>query len=169
MYFLKKIRREGASVETAFSGFSHFFLQLALAGLVAGLLTVLGFLCLIAPGIYLFVAWLLALPLVIDKRLEFWPAMELSRKTITRHWWQFLGLLVVLGLVNLGGLLLCGVGIFVTLPTSFAALMYAYEDIFNPSGLPTAPPVGTSVPGVGGETQPYAAAQPQGVGPWVTL
>ena len=141
LYFLKKIRGERVRVETAFSGFSHSFLQLALASLVAGLLTALGFVCLIAPGVYLFVAWFLALPLVIDKRLEFWPAMELSRKTITRHWWRFLGLLIVLGLVNLGGLLLCGVGIFVTLPTAFAALMYAYEDIFNPGkSLSAAPP-----------------------------
>jgi uncharacterized membrane protein len=59
--------------------------------------------------------------------------MRVSRKTISKHWWKFLGFLIVLGLVNLGGLLLCFVGIFLTIPTSFAALMYAYEDIFNPA------------------------------------
>ena len=38
--------------------------------------------------------------LVIDKKLEFWPAMELSRKVITHHWWTIFGLLLVCGLVT---------------------------------------------------------------------
>jgi serine/threonine protein kinase len=135
--FLKKIRGERISVETAFSGFGNAFLQLVLAGFVAGLLTALGFLCLVVPGIYLLVAWFFTLPLVIDKRLDFWPAMRLSRKTIGRHWWRFLGLLIVLTLINLGGFLLCGVGIFLTLPVALAALMYAYEDIFSPVSKPS--------------------------------
>ncbi|HEX4349093.1 MAG TPA: serine/threonine-protein kinase, partial [Verrucomicrobiae bacterium] len=66
-YFLKKIRRESTTVETAFSGFSRqSFLQLFLAGFVTGLLTWLGFLCLVLPGIYLMVAWMFTLPLVVD-------------------------------------------------------------------------------------------------------
>jgi predicted Ser/Thr protein kinase len=169
LYFLKKIRGEQVRVETAFSGFSNSLLHLILASFVTGMLMMLGFLCLILPGIFLFVAWLFTLPLVIDKRLDFWPAMRLSLRTITKHWWKFLGFLLVLGLLNLGGLLLCAVGVFITLPLSIAALMYAYEDIFNPSGLPTAPPVGSGVPGVGSEAPAYAAAQPQGLGSWATL
>jgi len=133
LFFLKKIRGEGASVETAFSGFKIALLQLFLAGLVTTLLKGLGFVCLILPGIYLSVAWLFVLPLVIDKRLDFWPAMQLSLKTINKHWWKFFGLFIVLGLLNLAGLLLCFVGLFVTVPISFAARMYAYEDIFNPA------------------------------------
>ena len=81
---------------------------------------------------YLFVAWLFTLPLVIDKRLDFWPAMRLSRKTITKHWWKFLGFLLVLALLNLAGFLAFCVGALRHLPVSLAALMYAYEDIFNP-------------------------------------
>jgi serine/threonine protein kinase len=133
LYFLKKIRGERVHVETAFSGFSIALLQLVLAGLVTSVLLGLGFLCLILPGVYLFVAWMFTLPLVIDKRLEFWPAMRLSRKVISQHWWKFLGFLVVLGLANVAGFMVFAVGIFITLPISFAALMYAYEDIFNPS------------------------------------
>ena len=131
-YLLKKIRGERVRTETVFSGFGHALLHLFLAGFVTQVLTMLGFLCLILPGIYLFVAWFFTLPLIIDKRLEFWTAMRLSRKTITRHWWKFQGFLLVLGLVNLIGLMALGVGVFVTLPVSFAALMYAYEDIINP-------------------------------------
>jgi serine/threonine protein kinase len=133
LFFLKKIRGERATVETAFLGFKIALLQLFLAGLVTTLLKGLGFVCLILPGIYLSVAWLFVLPLVIDKRLDFWPAMQLSLKTINKHWWKFFGLCIVLGLLNLAGLLFCFVGLFVTIPISLAARMYAYEDIFNPA------------------------------------
>ena len=135
-YLLKRMRGESVRVETAFAGFKESLLHLFLAGFVTEVLTVLGFLCLIAPGVYLFVAWFFALPLVIDKRLEFWPAMRISRRVITRHWWRFLGFLLVLLAFNLGGALACGIGLAFTLPTSFAALMYAYEDIINGPGLP---------------------------------
>ncbi|HEX4349163.1 MAG TPA: serine/threonine-protein kinase, partial [Verrucomicrobiae bacterium] len=57
LYYLKKIRGEPTNVEMAFSGFSqgHKFLHLFLAGFVTTLLTWVGFLCLILPGIYLLV------------------------------------------------------------------------------------------------------------------
>jgi serine/threonine protein kinase/capsular polysaccharide biosynthesis protein len=169
LYYLKKIRGEPVRVETAFSGFSHSLLHLILASFVTGVLTVLGFLCLILPGIFLCVAWFFTLPLVIDKRLDFWPAMRVSLKTICKHWWKFLGFLIVLALVNLGGLLLCFVGVLVTLPISFAALMYAYEDIVNPPGLPPVPPTGSGAPDVGSGVQPGTAALPHSLGPWLTV
>ena len=169
LYYLKKIRGEPVRVETAFSGFSHSLLHLILASFVTGVLTVLGFLCLILPGIFLCVAWLFTLPLVIDKRLDFWPAMRVSLKTISKHWWKFLGFLIILALVNLGGLLLCLVGVFITLPVSLAALMYAYEDIVNPPGLPPIPPTGSGAPDAGSGVQLGVAALPHNLGPWLTV
>ncbi|MGA3163068.1 MAG: protein kinase [Verrucomicrobiota bacterium] len=133
LYYLKKIRGEQAGLETVFSSFSIAFLHLFLAGLITMVLTVLGIICLILPGIYLAIAWLFTLPLVIDKRLDFWPAMGLSRKTISKHWWKFLGFIIILGLINLAGLLACFVGLLITVPLSLAAMMYAYEDIFGPT------------------------------------
>jgi len=91
LYFLKKIRRETAGVETAFTGFRQPLPHLVLGGFLASFLTVLGFLCLILPGIYLFVAWIFTFPLIVDRRLDFWPAMRLSRKIISKHWWNFWG------------------------------------------------------------------------------
>jgi hypothetical protein len=51
--------------------------------------------CCIIPGIYLQVAWAFAIALVADKRLEFWGAMELSRKVVTRVWFRIFGLLLI--------------------------------------------------------------------------
>jgi serine/threonine protein kinase len=146
LYFLKKIRREEAGVETAFTGFRHPFPHLVIAGFLTSLLTGLGFVCLILPGIYLFAAWLFTFPLIVDRRLDFWPAMRLSRKVISKHWWKFLGFLIVLALINLAGILACGVGLFITFPITFAALTYAYEDI---TGAVKSPPsTSSSIPSI---------------------
>jgi serine/threonine protein kinase len=145
LYFLKKIRGEPVRFETAFSGFKSSFIQLVLAGFVMAVLTTLGFVCFILPGVYLLVAWMFTLPLVIDRRLDFWPAMRLSRQTISKHWWKFLGVLLVLALLNLGGIMACCLGVFVTFPISLAALMYAYEDIIN-SGTRIASPAEATPP-----------------------
>jgi predicted Ser/Thr protein kinase len=149
LYFLKKIRREPATVETAFCGFSsQRFLHLFLAGFVTSLLTWLGFVCLILPGIYLLVAWMFTLPLVMDKHLDFWSAMELSRKVVTKHWFKFLGLGIVLMLLEFAGVLALCVGVFVMAPLILATLMYAYEDIFGGATPAVAtPPAGTGPSG----------------------
>ncbi len=131
LLFLKRIRGQAATIGDAFAGFSLAFVQLMLAQIVLALLSGLGFLLCILPGIYLMIAWTFTLPLVIDKKLEFWPAMELSRKVVTHHWWTVFGLVIVAGLVAVAGVLGCLVGIFVTMPICIAALMYAYEDIFG--------------------------------------
>lgn len=130
--FLKLIRNQRAEIGDTFAGFNLAFGPLALFGLVAQLLTFLGTAFCILPGIYLGICWLFFTPLIIvDKRLDFWEAMELSRKVVTRHWWKVFGFALVCGLVGLCGALFCGVGIFIAMPIIKAATVYAYEDIFG--------------------------------------
>jgi hypothetical protein len=130
-FYLKLIRTGDASVGDAFSGFGPSIGPLALSGLLTGLLTGLGFVLCILPGIYLAVAWFFVPALIMDKQMEAWPAMELSRKIVTKHWWIVFGLMLVVGLITVAGLVACCVGVFVTLSIGYAALMYAYEDIFG--------------------------------------
>lgn len=130
-YYLKKIRREPSEVSDAFAGFNQSFLQLFLGALVAGLLASLGLMACILPGIYLGVAWKLTLPLIIDKRLGFWDAMEVSRKVLTRCWWSCFLFLIVCALINFCGVLLLGFGLFFTAPLTMLALAFLYEDLFG--------------------------------------
>lgn len=132
LYFLKRLRGERANVETAFAGCSIALLQLFLVLLVGGALTIVGFACLILPGIYLAGVTVIAHALVIDKRLDFWPALKLSGQIMSRRWVAFSGFMVILALLNLAGLLAFGIGIFVTAPITLAAMMCAYEDILAP-------------------------------------
>jgi uncharacterized membrane protein len=131
---LKLIRGEEAQMGDLFAGFSRAFVPLALAGLATQILAMLGVLACILPGIYLSVAWILTVPLVIDKGYGFWEAMELSRKVVTHNWWMMFVLVVAVGLVSLLGLLACCLGLLFTFPLGLGALMYAYEDIFRGPG-----------------------------------
>lgn len=130
-YYLKLMRGQPADLGDAFAGFGVAFGPLLLAQVVSGVLTGLGFLCCILPGIYLGVAWKFTLPLVIDKRMSFWEAMELSRKAVTRQWWILFALLIVAGLINAVGLIACCIGVLATTPIGIAAKLYAYEDILG--------------------------------------
>jgi predicted Ser/Thr protein kinase len=141
LYLLRKIRGEKSTIETVFSGFSNRFLHLFLGGFVTHLLIWLGF-WLILPGIYLFVAWMFALPLIADKQLDFWSAMELSRKVVTKHWWKFLGFILLCLILNLAGALVLFVGLLIIVPWTVSAQMYAYEDILGSVKQLAAPPVG---------------------------
>jgi hypothetical protein len=92
---LRRARGEFVSAASVFDGFRYHFVQLMLAGALTKLLSQLGLLVCILPGVYLLIGWLFVLPLVADKRMEFWSAMELSRKVVTRVWFQVLLLMLV--------------------------------------------------------------------------
>jgi len=166
LLFLKRLRGQPVEVGDVFLGFSLAFVQLMLASVVAHVLTGIGLLLCVLPGIYLLVVWWMFVPLLIlDKGLEFWPAMELSRKVVTRHWWQCFGIFLLAGFVGLLGALACGVGVFFTLPIAVGATVYAYEDIFG-SRAPTsellapAPPSGPA-PTPATPSQPALTQTPQ--------
>jgi hypothetical protein len=133
LIFLNRIRGKPASVGEVFSGFSSGFPQLLLAGMITTLLSGIGWLFCMLPGIYLMVAWIFAIPLVVDKKLEFWTAMETSRKVVTRVWFE------VLGLIILAFLPLILVNIFATVKVSMVVFPIAMDMInsgkFDPSNV----------------------------------
>ena len=130
-YYLKLIRGQTAGIADAFSGFGPVIGQLVLLGLVSNVLNIIAFCLCVLPSIYLTVAWTFAMPLVIDRGMGFWRAMELSRKVVTKHWFLVFAFLLVMGLVAAAGALACCVGLLVTVPLFWVSLMYAYEDIFG--------------------------------------
>ena len=129
---IRRIRGERAGVTDAFAGFrAIFFMPLFVAGLISGVLTTLGILLLVIPGLYLAVGYIFVLPLVIDKRMDVWTALEVSRRVVHRQWWMTFALALVAALMVLAGALAFGVGLVLAVPVATAALMYAYEDLFG--------------------------------------
>lgn len=130
--FLKLARGQKAELADAFVGFGPMFVPLMLFSLVGQLLTILGLVLCIIPGVYAMVVWLLfPTLLILDKGMDFWPAMELSRKVVHRHFWPVFGLALICALLMLAGVLAAVVGLFVAMPIATAAIVYAYEDLFR--------------------------------------
>jgi uncharacterized membrane protein len=132
---LRLVRGQETGLGDLFAGFnSSVVFQLALAGIVVQVLTMLGLLACIAPGVYLAAAWLFTVPLIMDRKYDFWSAMEVSRKAVTLHWWRGFLVLALVAVLGVLGLLACCVGLIATLPIGLGTLIYAYETIFGGPG-----------------------------------
>ena len=98
-----------------------------LSGVSAGLI-LLGAI----PMLYVATSWAFTFVLVIDKGLGPWTAMEVGRRVVTRQWFRVFFTLLLGGILAMLGLIGLVVGVFFTIPLMFGALLYAYEDLFNP-------------------------------------
>lgn len=90
------------------------------------------------------VAFTFAYPLIVDRRLSGVNAVKLSIKAAKANFWRLLGLLLLNGVLNFAGILLCYVGVFFVLPITFGAIARAHEQVFGLSdfqpNLPPPPP-----------------------------
>ena len=84
------------------------------------------------PVLYLGIAWAFTFMLVIDKGLGPWTAMEVGRRVVTRQWFRVFFVALLGAIIAMLGLIGLIIGIFFTLPLMFGAVLYAYEDLFNP-------------------------------------
>ncbi|MCD6051558.1 MAG: hypothetical protein K0Q55_2967 [Verrucomicrobia bacterium] len=98
----------------------------------------IGAIVLMVAGVFLSIllTWLVTIflqftyPLIIDKKLDLMAALKLSFRRSMQNWFSLFLLLIVGGLLNFVGLLLCGVGMLFTVPWNFAAIAVAYEKLF---------------------------------------
>ncbi len=109
-------------------GFKYFF-TLVLLLIVQQVFIALGLMLLVVPGVYLFIAYSFSSMFIIFFDMDIWTALEMSRKIITKRWWNFFALMLILGLINFGGVLLCGVGLIITLPMTLCIMYCTFEDI----------------------------------------
>lgn len=96
----------------------------------AGMLLGLGFTAVL--GIYLSIAWVFGFVLVIDKGLGPWTALEVSRRVVTHQWFRVFFVMLLGTILAMLGMIGFFIGVLVTLPLMFGAMLYAYEDLCNP-------------------------------------
>lgn len=92
---LNLIRDRPASLRDVFSCFGASFLNLMLVWIFTHVVSGIGFFFCILPGIYLKVIWAFGLPLAADRGIPMWPALEISRKVVQRHFLKITGLLTL--------------------------------------------------------------------------
>lgn len=95
--FMLGIKRSVGQPIAATEVISHFgkIIPLGLAFLLINIFTNIGYMLMLLPGIYLLVAYIMAIPLLAEKELGIWQSLEISRKSVTRKWFAVFGLLLV--------------------------------------------------------------------------
>jgi uncharacterized membrane protein len=122
-----------------------FGLVIVGAMIPAGLLFFLGPIGIFIAAIYGLVVYVLIITrlsqfyyLLIDRAVGIVESLSLSNKLMKGHEVQFLGLGLVLGIMNIAGALAIGIGLLITIPLSFLCAVVYYLGI---TGQPVADPV----------------------------
>jgi hypothetical protein len=102
------------------------FVPLMVAGLVMTLGVSLGLALLVVPGLFVAVVTMYAPFFIIDRGLDGVSALRASYDAVMRQLGAHVALCVVLGLANVGGAALCGVGALFTIPFAVLSLGVAY-------------------------------------------
>ncbi len=127
---LKELRGQTASPGDIFSA-TDVLPALLGSGILVPLAVGLGFLLCILPGIYM-APLLLFVPIIVaDQRVGAVDGFKRSWNALKPHWGSAFLFSFALGIVNLVGALLCGVGLLVTWPISIVALAIVYNDFFG--------------------------------------
>ncbi len=113
--------------------FGHFgaMWKLFLCYLLQVILIMIGFLLLVLPGIYLMFAYMYAMPLIVEKKMGIWQALETSRKAVTRVWFRFVGLIMLLSLINLVAMIPLFLGWIWTIPLAILAMAMVYQKMYG--------------------------------------
>ncbi len=107
------------------------FVPLLILNLLMTLVIFLGLLLLIVPGIYFAVSYLFAHFFVWFYDVDPTEALGLSRKTVSGNFGKILLLCLVLGGINLLGILAFGVGVLLTIPFTYCVIYAAFDDIIG--------------------------------------
>jgi uncharacterized membrane protein len=77
------------------------------------------------------VTYLMFIPLVVEKKLHAWDALETSRKTITPQWFRVLWFVIIIGLILVGSALTLGIALIWTLPWIYNAIAILYRHFYG--------------------------------------
>lgn len=133
-----------------FRGFDYFLnsflfvigwgLALMIASVIIGLIPCIGqvaaiFLIYAAQAFLIF-----GMFLIVDKKMDFWPASMESINVVKTNFWPFLGFAVVAAIIGSIGAIACGIGVIFTIPIQGCILAVAYREIFNGARVSESPP-----------------------------
>ena len=130
MLAISHVRAKELKLQSIFDYYIHVW-PLVSASIAMYIMIAIGFLLLILPGIYLAVSYKFTLPLIVDKKLGVWEAMELSRRTVTKRWFKFFGLDIALLIIVLISAIPLGIGLIWTAPMAFIAHALLYHHLFD--------------------------------------
>lgn len=81
--------------------------------------------------LYFTISYFMYYPLIAEKNLSVWEALETSRKTISHHWFKMLWFFILFSLILLASLLTVGIALIWTLPLLNNAIGILYREMFG--------------------------------------
>jgi len=81
---------------------------------------------------YLYISYSFTLLNIVDRKMKFWDAMELSRKVVAKNFLSFFVMyLIMVLLIPLAVIATCGLGFLVAFPYTYTVIFAAYDDIMG--------------------------------------
>lgn len=82
-------------------------------------------------SLYIAVTYFMFVPLVVEKNLDTWTALETSRKAVTPYWFKTLWVIFLFLLITLGSLATAGIAFIWTLPWIYCVMGVFYRNMFG--------------------------------------
>ncbi len=101
------------------------------AGILMYLAIAIGTVFLVVPGIIAFLGLSMAIPLVVDQKVDGIEALKRSWETCKPQLGALFLLFLVLGLLNIAGFCACFVGLLITSPLTQIAIALTYRNLFG--------------------------------------
>ncbi|HXP83733.1 MAG TPA: hypothetical protein VN841_03390 [Bryobacteraceae bacterium] len=138
IFCIKRMLNRGGELGDLFKGFDYF-LPAFVASLIISIFVFAGSLLCIIPGLVIAAMYKFTYLFILDKRMDFWPAMQASHAVVKNDYFGFTMFLLLMALVNILGALCCIVGLLVSVPVTLAAVTVAYREIvgFDPRTVET--------------------------------
>lgn len=129
---LKLSNNERVDLINDFCQFKKYWLPIIILSIMMGIILTIGFALLIIPGIYLVVAYSLTYwILIVYPEASFWDILEASRKIVTRHWFKFFFLNLILGIILFVASIPLGIGLIWALPLFNFVYALLFKQIFE--------------------------------------
>jgi len=129
----KKLSGQKAELMDLFQGFQFFGSTLA-AHIVISILLFIGLLLLIIPGLVVAAMYNFTFLFIVDQKMGYRAAMRASHAVVKQDYFGYTIFVIVLGLLNLAGVLCFVVGLLLTIPVTMAAVAVAYRDVVGFAG-----------------------------------
>lgn len=130
MIAVNKIGQRYFSWKMVFVGFRRAGVLLQLF-VLQSIMLLIGFVLFVLPGIYLSVAYILAIPLIFLRGLGPWQALEISRQAVHKRWWTVFFALIAMGILVSLSALPAGLGLIWTIPMFVVMVGVLYYHFFG--------------------------------------
>jgi len=127
---IRHVAGDKVSWKMIFHGFS-FTGKIVVVTILQSILITIGFIFLILPGIYLTIGYAMAIPLIVDKNLSPWQALETSRKAVHKVWWRVAGIGFVTCLLFTVAAIPLGIGLIWVWPLALVISGVVYHRLFG--------------------------------------